>query len=310
MNIINPLVSIIMPAYNVEKWIEKSIKSIINQTYENFELIIIDDCSTDSTFNIIKRMSTLDNRIKYARNKENSKICKTLNHGLDISTGDYIARFDADDIATPDRLEKQMAKLIEDNLDLIGCQMITIDESENELSSAQRPIGESLINKTKLLISPISHIWLCKKDIYIKLNNYREIPYAEDYDFILRAIDHGYKCDNHPLPLMYIRHREGNTSTTASLLQRKTHNYVVKLAKERRRNKSLTDSFSEDELKKYISFYKITNFFHKLSTKNLNLAHKTKSYPLKIIYLLFACSSSYYNSQYLIERLIFKYKNK
>ena len=103
----NPLVSILMPVYNSEKYLREAIKSILNQTFTNFELIIINDGSTDNSLKIIK--SFKDNRIKIIKNKGNLGLIKTLNKGIDLAQGKYIARMDADDIAMPKRLEKQIA---------------------------------------------------------------------------------------------------------------------------------------------------------------------------------------------------------
>lgn len=101
-----PKISVVMPAYNAEKYIGKSIDSILNQTYGDFEFIIINDGSKDSTKEII--LSYSDNRIVYLENEINSGIVVTLNKGLEYATGEYIARMDADDIAVAERLEKQI----------------------------------------------------------------------------------------------------------------------------------------------------------------------------------------------------------
>ncbi|MEQ5679563.1 glycosyltransferase family 2 protein [Providencia rettgeri] len=305
MNNTLPLISVVMPTYNVAPWIEKSIDSILKQTYPNIELIIIDDCSTDNTYNIIKKLAKNNPKIIHQQNSKNLKICQTLNKGIKLSKGNYIARIDGDDIADLERIQKQYDLLVTKNLDLVGCQMIGIDENDNKLSYSNLPCGSKLINKTKLLRTPITHIWLCKKDIYIKLNYYREIPYAEDYDFILRALDNGFKCDNHPEALMYIRHRLGNTATTVSLKQRKTHAYVVKLAKERILNKNNIDSFSEKKLASYINYWNITNLLHKYSSKQLNSAYKSNSKIIKSVHILLCVATSIYNTKYLIDR--FKY---
>ncbi|EPP1664199.1 glycosyltransferase family 2 protein [Proteus mirabilis] len=300
-----PLISVIMPAYNVEEWINESIDSILNQTITNLELIVVDDCSTDNTYNLIKSQAIKDNRIKLFKNEKNSKICKTLNFALKQAKGQYIARIDSDDIAIPDRLEKQLIYLNKKNLDLVGSQMVAIDEHNNKLSCSKLPTG-FFINKTKYLASPITHIWLCKKEIYDSLNGYRNIPYAEDYDFVLRALDFGYKCDNHPDALMFIRHRDGNTATTASLAQRKTHNYVLKLARERKISKNLKDSFSEEQLQTYIKSSVIFTKIHNYSSLNLSKAIKEKSKIKKFLYIMISLLTSYYNFQYLFRRIIFR----
>lgn len=101
-----PSVSVVMPAYNAEKYLREAIDSILAQTYKDFEFIIINDGSTDRTKEII--LSYSDPRIVYLENEENSGICVTLNKGLDAARGRYIARMDADDIALPDRFALQV----------------------------------------------------------------------------------------------------------------------------------------------------------------------------------------------------------
>ena len=103
---LNILVSIIMPVYNGEKYLKEAIDSILNQTYTNFEFIIIDDCSTDQSVKIIS--SYTDSRIHFHQNNENLNLIKTLNLGLHVAKGDYIARMDQDDISMFDRIEKQV----------------------------------------------------------------------------------------------------------------------------------------------------------------------------------------------------------
>ena len=101
-----PKVSVVMPAYNAEKYIGEAIDSILNQTFEDFEFIIIDDCSSDRTAEIIK--SYTDKRIRFYQNEHNMGVAATLNRGLDLATGEYIARMDSDDISLPERFEKQV----------------------------------------------------------------------------------------------------------------------------------------------------------------------------------------------------------
>ena len=101
-----PKISVVMPAYNAEKYIGESIESILNQTFTDFEFIIIDDGSTDRTAEIIKSYN--DKRIKYVKNEINSGIVFSLNRGLDLAQGKYIARMDADDIAMKERFDKQL----------------------------------------------------------------------------------------------------------------------------------------------------------------------------------------------------------
>ena len=126
-NKLSPTISIIMPVYNAELYLEEAIESILNQTFEDFEFIIIDDGSTDNSLKIIQQCSTKDNRI-ICISRENKGIIDSVNEGLDRSSGSYIARMDADDISYPDRLKKQYNFMIEHDFDISGGDYITIDQ--------------------------------------------------------------------------------------------------------------------------------------------------------------------------------------
>ena len=110
----NGLVSIIMPSYNTAKYITNSIESVLNQTYKNWELIIIDDCSTDNTDEIIKNYNSED-RIKYIKNEKNSGAAVSRNRGLREAKGKWIAFLDSDDLWCPTKLEKQILFMKENN---------------------------------------------------------------------------------------------------------------------------------------------------------------------------------------------------
>lgn len=103
-----PKISVIMPNYNCEKYIAEAIESILNQTFRDFEFIIIDDWSTDKSWEIIQEYAKKDERIIALKNEQNLKICKTLNKWLELARWEYIARMDSDDISNPNRLEKQI----------------------------------------------------------------------------------------------------------------------------------------------------------------------------------------------------------
>lgn len=303
-------ISVLIPVYNVSSYVKEAVLSILELQMDNslvgfeLEVIIVDDCSTDNTFEICNEIN--DKRVKTFKNKCNLKICKTLNYALTHASGDFILRMDGDDISLPSRLKEKMIYLKLHQLDLVGCQMIAIDEDGNELSKGNMPVGVDKVRAACQFASPIAHIWLAKREVYEALDGYREIPYAEDYDFILRALDKGFRCDNSPEHLMLIRQRAGNTASTASLKQRKTHKYVLELHKRRMKNHDDDDGFSEAELAKRISSWRLTEKLHAISTQLMTSAYHEKNVFSKLAKILSACLLSYYNFEYLLSRIRFK----
>ena len=125
------LVSIIMPSYNTDKFIGQSIESVLNQTYTNWELIIVDDCSTDNTDEIVKKYT--DNRIRYFKNGCNSGAAVSRNKALREARGEYVAFLDSDDLWSNDKLEKQISFMKENNCSFSYTNYERIDEDGNEL---------------------------------------------------------------------------------------------------------------------------------------------------------------------------------
>lgn len=131
INFTTPLVSVIMPVYNGERFLREAIDSILNQTYYNFELIIINDGSIDRSEETI--LSYTDSRIRYLVNEKNSGICVTLNKGLDVAKGKYVARLDCDDIAMPERFAKQVVFLEQHpEIGVLGSDIVTFGEGQND----------------------------------------------------------------------------------------------------------------------------------------------------------------------------------
>ena len=145
-----PLVSVITPVYNREKYLVRCIESILEQTYSNFEFLIIDDKSSDNTLEIIKNYQLIDSRIKILENDKNLGATLSFNRGLDICQGKYLARMDSDDISLSDRLEKQV-EIFESwgDLEVLGAGAILIDHNENEIGRRQFP---SDFNKIKNIL--------------------------------------------------------------------------------------------------------------------------------------------------------------
>ncbi len=136
------MVSIIMPAYNCEKYIYESVKSVLNQTYTDWELIIIDDCSNDSTWSIIESIN--DSRVRKYKNDTNRGIAYTRNRGIELSNGEYIALLDDDDIYFSTKLERQVDYLeAHQDVDIVGSKVQWIDEK-----------GVVISEPTNVLFSP------------------------------------------------------------------------------------------------------------------------------------------------------------
>lgn len=125
------LVSIIMPSYNCGRFIAESIKSVLSQTYTNWELLIVDDCSTDDTASVVKAFA--DPRIRYQRNRQNEGAALTRNKALLAAKGRYIAFLDADDIWAPEKLEKQIAFMQQNGYAFTYHDYIEIDEDSKSL---------------------------------------------------------------------------------------------------------------------------------------------------------------------------------
>lgn len=126
---ITPLISVIIPCYNAEKFVEQAVRSIMEQTYQNLEIICINDYSKDSTGTILQKLAKEDSRIVYVENEENLKLVKTLNKALLLCKGQYVARMDADDISLSQRIEKQLLFLQENpTIDIVGSSIKTFGD--------------------------------------------------------------------------------------------------------------------------------------------------------------------------------------
>lgn len=184
-----PKISVLMPAYNAEQYIAEAIDSIIDQTFSDFEFIIVDDGSTDRTWEIVQEYANKDDRIVPLRNEKNMNICHALNRGIDAARGKYIARMDADDWSYPDRLEKQY-KYMEAHPDIVisGGTMEVCDENLNVLNERRYNLTDEAIRKKLFRYSPFCHATtIYKSDAAKKVHGYNAQLYdAEDYDFYFR----------------------------------------------------------------------------------------------------------------------------
>lgn len=207
-----PSVSILMPVYNAEPYLPEAIQSMLNQTYTDFELIILDDCSTDNSPAVVQTFS--DTRIKYHRNEVNFGLANNLNTGLKLAKGKYIARMDGDDISLPHRLKTQVDFLeSHPDIDLCSCAMQMFG-ADNQLWIRDRDPEQVKI--TMMFYSAVLHASsVFRRDVFEKNNLYynQETFPAEDFDLWARA---AFYCRMVNLPdvmYLYRMHRTQVTST-------------------------------------------------------------------------------------------------
>jgi len=181
-----PLVSVILPTYNRSKYLARSIESVLSQSYNNFELVVIDDASKDNTQSVISQYQRKDYRVKIIRNKANLGFVKSLNKAINYAQGKYIARIDDDDLwCDPKKLEKQI-KFLEDNPEyiLIGCGGIKINEDGKEIKRFLFPEKDEDIRKTMLFTNSFIHVGVVySKKAWEQVKGYDEVLYiSQDSD--------------------------------------------------------------------------------------------------------------------------------
>ncbi len=213
-------VSVIIAAYNVEEYIDQCMESIFNQTYSNIEVVICDDCSTDGTYERLKKYA--DNPdVKVFRNKENTRQALSRNMCIENCTGDYILIQDADDISESDRIEKLM-DAFEDGIDFVGSACYCFNEKEG---SFENWVKKHEYPKSKDLLWDISFVHasiLFKKECLQHVGGYRLTKHTkrgEDYDLILRLYAAGYRGKNIP-DLLYGYRVNRNTVNRRSFKSR------------------------------------------------------------------------------------------
>ena len=203
-----PRVSVIMPVYNGEKFVGEAIESILNQTFSDFELIIIDDASTDGTLEVVRKFP--DGRIRIIRNHENIGIARSRNKGLREAQGEYIAVHDSDDISYPERFELQV-KFLDNHPEVaaVGSWYVVIDENGEELERVKLWTRDDDIKAVLLKKNQFAHgAMMIRKECLKAVGGYRHIERCEDYDLCLRLAER-YKLANLPRFLYKYRRHPG-----------------------------------------------------------------------------------------------------
>ena len=267
-------ISIIMPVYNSEKYLEATLSSILEQTYSNWELIIIDDCSNDNSFNIIKRIAKSDSRIKVYQNKKNLGICGNRNRGLEYATGDYIVFCDDDDLFETNLLKDNVEILLQNpKVDMIkfGRKLVCVDSNDKEFSSISTymdVVGE-LTSRTKYS----KYFLVRKSDVLYNLWNgfYRRslieenhIKFDEDMKFGSEDADFSYsfylKSQVIYLnPKVYYNHYKRNASSTSRKFNVNKIFSIIKTAQH------------EFQIWEHINFNDIHNQYYRIVSTNINI---------------------------------------
>lgn len=222
-------VSVVIPAYNHAQWIASAIQSVLNQTYTDWELIIIDDASSDQTWHIIQAFQ--DSRLRLERHVENQGAPATLNQGLNLAQGDYLAILNSDDSWHPQRLEHLLQLAQTQNADFLASSaqieyshQQTQPQWQSEFLEWYHSLQQELYTSRDFLTALIKGNFLLttsnfffKRRVWESLQSFRELRYVHDYDFALRVCSAGFMTAYSPDILLAYRQHDTNTIHEAPL---------------------------------------------------------------------------------------------
>lgn len=215
-------VAVLLPVYRESAIVvERAIDSIAHQTYGAIELVVVaDDPSNIGLIDqISKKLEKMRIEQRLLVNEENLGLARSLNGALRLVHSSYVCRMDADDYAHPDRIERQLAYLKENNLDLVGCYMNVVSDSGALIYREDRlPVSPEAVSRSLPYKNCVMHpTWFGRREVFEL--EYRSVPYAEDLDFLMRAQLRGYKVGNCPEILFDYHLSEGSISRTNQLKQ-------------------------------------------------------------------------------------------
>jgi len=199
------MVSVIIPTYNRARLIERSVNSVLNQTYSDLEVIVVDDCSIDNTADIIKSIMETDGRLRYYRMEKNSGACAARNKGIEMSMGNYIAFQDSDDEWELSKIELQLSYMIENKADICFCQFKRYDSSGEMVAPTLNPglvprevlLAESVVS-TQTIVASRQCFDDCMFDV--------SMPRLQDYDICIRLSEkYDFYFLSQPLVNMYVQ---------------------------------------------------------------------------------------------------------
>ena len=239
----SPAISVVLPVYNAEAYVREAVESILAQTFTDFELIIINDGSTDGSGAILRELAARDTRIVLVE-RPNDGLVSALNAGIESARADLIARMDADDVAMPERFALQHARMIEEpELAVLGSLYHVMDKNGRIIclydnlpltpAEARSAVGGFLVAHPAVMM---------RRDAVLKAGGYRKVfCHAEDYDLWLRMIDLGYAIANLPQPLL--NYREHGAKVSAVHWEANGRSVILARLAHRVRKAGLPDPF-------------------------------------------------------------------
>ena len=253
----HPKVSVVMPVYNEEKFLDKSIQSILNQTFKDFEFIIVNDCSKDNSRKIIEKYKKIDKRIILINNKKNKNFPEVRNIGIRASKGKYIANMDGDDISHPKRIEKQFNYLEKNHyIFLVGSSAIYINEEGVEINRFRKYDNYKLLAwrlpKSCSIIDPST---MFRNEGFLYGSGFGG---AVDYNFYLDLLEKGKNLTNLPEFLVKYRLHANSMSISKRKEQETFRDKTQELHKHLNNKVNLFNKI----------IYSIRLFFHYLRTMN------------------------------------------
>lgn len=201
------LVTVLMSVYNGEDYLDEAVESILNQTYDDFEFLIIDDASTDRSPRKLQKWAARDDRIQLILNEHNQGLGAILAQGMQDATTPLVARMDADDVAHPERLQRQVEYMkAHDEVDVLGTFAIDIDEHGEVVKPRRFPVTHEEICRL-IWTSPILHptVMMRRQEILAVGNYDPELRKRQDYDLWFRCVEAGLRFANLPEPLLKYR---------------------------------------------------------------------------------------------------------
>ena len=210
----SPAISVVLPVYNAEAYVREAVESILAQSFTDFELIAINDGSTDDSGAILRELAARDTRIVLVE-RPNDGLISALNDGIKSARADLIARMDADDVAMPERFALQHARMVQEpELAVLGSFIRVMDKAGNIIRLSEYPLTPKAAARCLERGCPVIHpAVMMRRDAVLESGGYRKaFPHAEDYDLWLRMSDLGYTIANLPQPLLNYREHGANVS--------------------------------------------------------------------------------------------------